>query len=571
MTFAQRDLASTELWDQSLERSLRRRALAPRARREDRRRKRLSLAVVAATVAGPGTPAAMAQASGSLQAEVAAETPSHRAIEVREGGLPLTIGSQGALVAEVQKALSVRADGIFGPETEAAVRSYQARAGLSVDGIVGPATWSTLFADSAVGGSNVPQAVRERIEQRLASAMPSAPAESAVPAESAPSTVPGASAPATAPAESTPATAPAPAPTQGEPAPATEPVQTGAPGTGSCGSATISTPVRGTVTSPFGPRGGRNHDGVDIAAPTGTPVRAAACGSVSMAGQQSGYGNIVCITHTSQFSTCYAHLSRFATSQGAQVQQGQVIGYVGCTGNCTGPHLHFETRINGQPQNPSTYLAGGSIPGRSKATSATHAAPTRGVTASGAQVSHATASGTAASGTATSSASLGGATTSGSGGAGAVAPAASPAAPAPAQATATSAGSAPAAATSAPPPATPAAPAPASTAPAPATPAAPAPAAPAPAAATAPPATPAQTPAPTAAATEGTAESVPAPAPVPTDPAATTSAPAPAEVAATEIAAPTEPAQPADAALPADGQPAPAGPDASVAALPGSS
>ena len=102
---------------------------------------------------------------------------------------------------------------------------------------------------------------------------------------------------------------------------------------------------------------------MDIGAPTGTPVRAAACGTVSLAGQQSGYGNIVCITHTSQFSTCYAHLSRFGTSTGAHVQQGQVIGYVGCTGNCTGPHLHFETRVGGVARNPTQYLGGASMPG----------------------------------------------------------------------------------------------------------------------------------------------------------------------------------------------------------------
>src|SRR4030095_4841346 len=112
------------------------------------------------------------------------------------------------------------------------------------------------------------------------------------------------------------------------------------------------------------PHAAPNPDGMDIAAPPGTAVRAAACGTVSLAGQQSGYGNIVCITHTSQFSTCYAHLSRFGVSSCAQVQQGQVIGYVGCTGSCTGPHLHFETRVNGQAQNPTTYLSGGAIPGR---------------------------------------------------------------------------------------------------------------------------------------------------------------------------------------------------------------
>ena len=82
----------------------------------------------------------------------------------------------------------------------------------------------------------------------------------------------------------------------------------------SCGSSTVASPVNGTVTSGFGPRWGRNHDGVDMAAPAGTAIRAAACGTVTIAGTQSGYGNIICITHNSRFSTCYAHMSRFATS-----------------------------------------------------------------------------------------------------------------------------------------------------------------------------------------------------------------------------------------------------------------
>ena len=134
-----------------------------------------------------------------------------------------------------------------------------------------------------------------------------------------------------------------------------------------CGSSTISNPVQGTVTSNSGRRGGRNHDGVDMGAPTGTAVRAAACGSVSLAGQQSGYGNMVCVTSTSQFSTCYAHLSSFGDSNGAAVRQGQVIGYVGCTGSCTGPHLHFETRVNGQAQDPRTYLSARTMPGSAAA------------------------------------------------------------------------------------------------------------------------------------------------------------------------------------------------------------
>src|SRR5688500_3142901 len=127
MTIAHRDLSSDELWEQSLERSRRRRALAPRARREHNRRKRLSMAVAAATMAGPGTPLAAAQVGDGLQATVGSETPSKRAIELREGGLPLALGSQGPLVAEVQRALGVHVDGLFGAETDGAVRSHQSR------------------------------------------------------------------------------------------------------------------------------------------------------------------------------------------------------------------------------------------------------------------------------------------------------------------------------------------------------------------------------------------------------------------------------------------------------------
>jgi len=116
-------------------------------------------------------------------------------------------------------------------------------------------------------------------------------------------------------------------------------------------------------TSPFGPRWGRNHDGVDIAAPSGAPVRAAECGVVTVRGVQGGYGNMICVQHSDRFETCYAHLSGFAVNGGQTVRRGQVIGYVGCTGHCTGPHLHFETRVDGRAQNPDTYLRGASVPG----------------------------------------------------------------------------------------------------------------------------------------------------------------------------------------------------------------
>jgi peptidoglycan DL-endopeptidase CwlO len=115
-------------------------------------------------------------------------------------------------------------------------------------------------------------------------------------------------------------------------------------------------PVNGPVVSPFGMRWGRLHAGIDIAVGSGTPIRAAAAGRVVLMGWVGGYGNYTCIQHTGSLSTCYAHQSSFATSNGASVGQGQVIGYVGCTGHCFGDHLHFETRTGGSPVDPMGYL-----------------------------------------------------------------------------------------------------------------------------------------------------------------------------------------------------------------------
>ena len=115
-------------------------------------------------------------------------------------------------------------------------------------------------------------------------------------------------------------------------------------------------PVSGPVTSPFGMRWGRMHTGIDIGVPYGTPIRAAASGQVIYAGWMDGYGNLVFIDHGRGISTGYAHQSRIAVSNGQAVTQGQVIGYVGCTGHCFGPHLHFEVRVNGTPVDPLGYL-----------------------------------------------------------------------------------------------------------------------------------------------------------------------------------------------------------------------
>jgi murein DD-endopeptidase MepM/ murein hydrolase activator NlpD len=120
-------------------------------------------------------------------------------------------------------------------------------------------------------------------------------------------------------------------------------------------------PVNGPITSPFCERRPWEacHPGIDIGVPSGTPIRAAASGKVTLmqsAGSSGGYGNYTCISHTASLSTCYAHQSRFATSLGANVSQGEIIGYSGCTGLCFGPHLHFEVRINGAVTNPLNYL-----------------------------------------------------------------------------------------------------------------------------------------------------------------------------------------------------------------------
>ena len=121
-------------------------------------------------------------------------------------------------------------------------------------------------------------------------------------------------------------------------------------------------PVPGPIISGFGPRYHpvlhytRMHNGDDMAAGSGTPIHACRAGTVVIAGSQGGYGNAVVIDHGGGMATLYAHQSRIATSVGATVNAGDVIGYVGATGLATGPHLHFEVRLSGNPVDPSSYL-----------------------------------------------------------------------------------------------------------------------------------------------------------------------------------------------------------------------
>jgi murein DD-endopeptidase MepM/ murein hydrolase activator NlpD len=115
-------------------------------------------------------------------------------------------------------------------------------------------------------------------------------------------------------------------------------------------------PVNAPITSPFGWRWGRMHEGLDLGAAYGTPIEAAAAGVVIYAGWEGGYGNLVVIDHGGGLATAYGHQSRIAVSVGQNVAQGEIIGYVGSTGHSTGPHLHFEVRVNGQAVDPLGYL-----------------------------------------------------------------------------------------------------------------------------------------------------------------------------------------------------------------------
>ena len=149
--------------------------------------------------------------------------------------------------------------------------------------------------------------------------------------------------------------APAPVPTPNNPSPTSPAPSPANPGR-------MIHPVPGAINSSFGYRthpiygDARLHAGIDFNASIGTPIKAAKAGRVIYAAVMSGYGNVIVVDHGGGISTLYAHQSSFAVGNGANVSQGQVIGYVGMSGNVTGPHLHFEVRVNGTPTNPMAYL-----------------------------------------------------------------------------------------------------------------------------------------------------------------------------------------------------------------------
>ena len=127
-------------------------------------------------------------------------------------------------------------------------------------------------------------------------------------------------------------------------------------GTGAPSASGFIWPVNGTVVSGFGWRWGRMHEGIDISASTGTPIWAAAAGTVIHAGWLGGYGNLVVVDHGNGLATAYAHASAILVGVGQQVSQGETLSLVGSTGNSSGPHLHFEVRVNGAAVDPLFYL-----------------------------------------------------------------------------------------------------------------------------------------------------------------------------------------------------------------------
>jgi murein DD-endopeptidase MepM/ murein hydrolase activator NlpD len=144
-----------------------------------------------------------------------------------------------------------------------------------------------------------------------------------------------------------------PAPAPGLPP---EPGGTGEPTSGPPRHAPLAWPLKGVLYGRYGVRSGHRHDGIDLAAPEGTVIAAAAAGTVIFAGEQSGYGSIIILRHAEGLVTLYAHCSALLVEEGHEVRRGDAVAKVGQTGRTTGPHLHFEVREGTRPRNPLLFL-----------------------------------------------------------------------------------------------------------------------------------------------------------------------------------------------------------------------
>jgi murein DD-endopeptidase MepM/ murein hydrolase activator NlpD len=160
---------------------------------------------------------------------------------------------------------------------------------------------------------------------------------------------------AKAPALPPPNAGPSPAATRPEPPGKGAPIVTGGSG-GGVVTARLGWPLQGVLYGRYGVRSGRRHDGIDLAAPEGTTIGAAAAGAVIYAGEQSGYGSIIILRHADGLVTLYAHCSELLVAEGREVRRGEPIARVGQTGRTSGPHLHFEVREGTRPRNPLLFL-----------------------------------------------------------------------------------------------------------------------------------------------------------------------------------------------------------------------
>jgi murein DD-endopeptidase MepM/ murein hydrolase activator NlpD len=252
-----------------------------------------------------------------------------------------------ARVAAVQVALHERGlysgsiDGVAGPRTRRGLVAFQRRARLAVDGVAGPRTLAALGGHARLGGRVLALGMHglDVAELQFALAMhgfPSGPFDGSFGPRTqsalrrfqrfARLTVDGRGGPATANA-----------------------LAASRPG---CPTRLLR-PLSGAIGSPFGPRGGRFHGGIDIPAPTGTGIAAAGPGYVSWAAwREGGWGDLVVVAHGGGLRTMYAHLSRIEVHVGERVAAGYEVGRVGSTGDATGPHLHFEVRFRGASVDP---------------------------------------------------------------------------------------------------------------------------------------------------------------------------------------------------------------------------
>ncbi|WP_320672044.1 peptidoglycan DD-metalloendopeptidase family protein, partial [Patulibacter defluvii] len=451
-----RDLADPSLWQRSTVWARERRISVPIQRARERRRRKMAMAMSVAMVGsttGPAVSGAIAAGAtgdtATTTTDGSATTSGRIAGPISDEGRTRSIlvaGATGQDVREAQQRLGVHVDGVYGERTVRAVERFQRQRGLQVDGVLGPQTWTALLSTqqasvrgAGAGGSSL-KVVAARTSadggqdlvlvgpsERAATTRTAAltdddrsPSSTAASDEAAAtsdsgsgsdsgtgsgsgsgagsSSSDGAASTATGDGGSKDAaksTGGGETSSDREASPkADTPTDTGS-GSSSTGSTSgTAKPISGTVTSPYGARWGRQHAGMDIAAAIGTPIKAYAAGTVAFSGTQSGYGNIVCVDHGDGLQTCYAHMSKNAVRQGAKVQAGDVVGYVGMTGRTTGPHLHFEVRKNGKAVDPAPYYSGaGKASSRSTTTAGSGSTTTKTAakTTSGTQLQKASA------------------------------------------------------------------------------------------------------------------------------------------------------------------------------------